>query len=236
MVHEIPPYSFNKKIELSDIQGTWINSAREECEVKDNEVKLDHQTFKIEEKDESFILNVWVLDKAKEELRWWEKNGDESRHINWNTLDAVKELDLKIKITPKIKEDNMNVLPGDVIYAIQEFASDDSESQKRKIEKGTLMIVNKIDEKDGLFDVSDLNDEWDPCSWISKTKLGTHVIIFDYKKGDKIMVQIGSQEEKIEMIVTGIYTTYIVATDDAQTTELKISYKELSNAIDVIQQ
>merc|ERR1711964_428404 len=59
-----------------------------------------------------------------------------------------------------------------------------------------------------------------------------------YKKGDKIIVQIGSQEKKIEMTVTGIYDTYIVANtytvrgDDTQT-ELTISAKEFPKIVDV---
>lgn len=70
------PHVFDKFITLHDIQGKWTNSKNDNITVKGTEVIFfgDTQVYKIEESDDIFTLNDWVLKKSSKIFAWTRKS------------------------------------------------------------------------------------------------------------------------------------------------------------------
>jgi hypothetical protein len=79
----IKPYKFNKNIELSDIQGIWINSNNEPCKVEDKTVTFlgSGKDYEITETENTFVFYEWVLKKESSTFTW--QKGNEDSFCNW---------------------------------------------------------------------------------------------------------------------------------------------------------
>jgi len=78
---EKKPHIFNEPITLPDIQGHWINSDNLNVTVMNTDVKFskrggNSKVEKIEESDDQFTLNGWVLQKNSKTFTWKKNEKD----------------------------------------------------------------------------------------------------------------------------------------------------------------
>jgi len=79
---------FDEPITLHDIQGQWTNSEKDNITVKDTKVIFigDEKIFEIEESDDIFTLNGWVLKKSSRTITWNQNENENENGVSWYRL------------------------------------------------------------------------------------------------------------------------------------------------------